>query len=480
MFKLAKEPIDRSALVIIFILSLLMALLISFGKIYSVAPKVEDFSWQSKEIGSHDIAFILTFDRLINHESVVKNLKISPPLLGKFSWAGRRMAFTLDNPIPYGENFQLTLQGATDIHGQKIQPFVGNFKSRDSAFAYIGTIGQERGRLILYDITQKQKVIITPGNLEVSQFKFYSSGDKILFEAAQRGNGIDSARNLDLYRLTLDADIQKPPILELLLDSKEYQNNDFDLSQDGKNIIIERVQRQNASNFNLWSLKDGEKPQSLKIPSGQFMIAPDSQTLAVAQGQGVGILPLTKDAKPLDFLPKFGQILNFSPDGRAAVFINFNQDKKNLSFLRSLYYVNNSGISKELLRLSGSILNCQFNPQSTALYCLLTKVTNEASYQEIPYFVRIDIKTAKITPLITLPSYEDIGLSLSPDGLAILFDQVEVGETGNIKDGLITNAGEKIIDSNLWLLIPPFDSDPQSKSQLQKLPINGVRPQWKP
>ncbi len=476
MLKHIKQPIDRVAVLLIIFLSIIIAVLLISGKVYVIPPKVKDFSWQSKKVGAEDIAFILTFDRLMKHETVFENLQITPPLLGKFSWAGRRLAYTLETPIPYGENYQISLKDATDVQGKAIQPYQSQFKSRDRAFAYVGTRGEERGRLVLYNLTQKEKTILTPSNLEVAEFKFYSQGDRLLFLASDRSKGLDSIRNLKLYRLTLPKDTQTASLLELLLDSKDYQNNEFDLSADGETIVIERVNRKNATEFDLWVLRPEQPPQPLRVPGGQFLIAPDSKTLAIAQGEGVGLLSLQKDAKPLDFLPQFGQILNFSRDGRAAVFINFNRDRNDSKYLRSLYYVNNLGVSKELLKLPGSILNCEFNPQSTSLYCLLTKITSTPEYREIPYFVKIDIDTAKTTPLVTLPDYRDIRLSLSPDGLGILFDQVIIGQTATIIDGLATNAGEHIVDSRLWLLIPSTNSN----SQLQELSIGGVRPQWKP
>jgi len=482
MLKIVKQPIDRTALLMMLLLSLIIVGLIVNSKFYGAGPRVKDFSWQSKTVGSQDTAFILTFDRQMKHESVSENIKISPPLAGKFSWAGRRMAFTLDSPIPYGQNYHFDLEGARDLDDRKMQPYHTQFKSRDSAFAYIGIQGEERGRLILYNITQKIKEIITPADLEVSQFKFYSSGDSILLEATPRNRNIANLRNLNLYQLNLNQDGQKKPVLKLLLDSEDFQNNDFDLSQDGQTIVVERVKRSNANNFALWILKKGHEPEPLKASGGQFMIAPDSQTLAIAQGEGIGLLPLKKDAKPLDFLPQFGQVLNFSRDGRAAAFINFNRDRKDLTFLRSLYYVNKAGVSKELLRLAGSILNCQFNPQATSLYCLVTKEIPSQRAKEIPYFVKIDIDTGKTIPLISLPDYRDISSSLSPDGLVILFDQVVTGEGSSFKDTLLTNAGEEILDSSLWLLIPPLDSQKPSsnQAQLQELPIRGLRPQWQP
>ena len=88
-------------------------------------------------------------------------------------------------------------------------------------------------------------------------------------------------------------------------------------------------------------LKEGEKPKPLNVQGGNFLITPDSQTLAVARGQGIGILPLQPEAKPLDFLSKFGQLLSFSRDGSAAAMVDFNMNDPELRYIRSLFYVNN-------------------------------------------------------------------------------------------------------------------------------------------
>ncbi len=82
--------------------------------------------------------------------------------------------------------------------------------------------------------------------------------------------------------------------VELVLDNKDYQNLKFDLSVDGNIIVVQRVNRQNPSEFGPWLLKMGQPPQPLKgEPGGDFLITPDSNSLAIAQGQGLAILPLT-------------------------------------------------------------------------------------------------------------------------------------------------------------------------------------------
>ncbi|MGK7874010.1 MAG: Ig-like domain-containing protein [Xenococcaceae cyanobacterium] len=507
MTKQFLQPIDKISLPLMLVLSLVIGLLGWGGKtcgtdcFLRTGPRVRDFSWQSKQVGGEDTAFILTFDRPMDRASVEENLVVASeeenlPLPGKISWAGRRLAYTLASPAPYGTNYQVHLRGAReqftaqDDPGQVIKPFFGQFSTRDRAFAYIGSQGDEHGRLILYNLSKERKTILTPPNLVVMDFKFYPKGDRILFSAADRGSGMEGIRALKLYTVKTGvnpnssepADSVNPANeIELVLDNKDYQNNKFDLSQDGQTIVVQRVNRQNTTDFDLWAIEAGAKPERLNTRGGEFLIAPDSQTLAVAQGEGIGILSLESGAEPLDFLPKFGRILSFSRDGSAAAMVNFNTDNPQLRYTRSLFYVNNKDVQKELLSTNGSIIDCQFNPTATHLYCLLTQLLDGEEYREQPYFAEIDLKTSKVVPLMTLSNYRNIEISMAPDGLGILFDQVIAADTPDTEDPLTTNSGEAIVGGRLWLLIPSPDnsSDPR-ESQLEELPLVGFRPQWLP
>ncbi|QYO62503.1 hypothetical protein [Leptolyngbya sp. 7M] len=143
------QPLDRTAIVLILILSLLIGGLLLKGD--RTAAKVRSFSWQDRQVGAEDTAFILAFNRPMEHESVEQNLQINPPLPGKISWAGRRMAYTLTAPAPYGKSFELTLDKARDRFSQaddprtQMQPFSGQFRTRDRAFVYLGVSGEEAG-----------------------------------------------------------------------------------------------------------------------------------------------------------------------------------------------------------------------------------------------------------------------------------------------------------------------------------------------
>lgn len=494
------QALDRAAIALMLILSVLIGLLLWGGE--RTAPRVREFTWQDKQIGAEDTAFILTFSRPMDQSSVEENLRLTPPLPGKISWAGRRMAYTLDTPAPYGNIFQMRLQGARDrfsrsnLSRASIQPFSAQFQSRDRAFTFIGVNGEEQGRLVLYNLTQQKKTILTPPNLVVMDYKSYPLGDRILFAATERTAQPQGLLEQKLYTVTTGIQVQ-PPVqvdgqpgssatpapteavgtIHLVLDSTDYQNLKFDLSADGQIIVVQRVNRKNPADFGPWILRSGETPQPLKgEPGGDFLITPDSSSLAIAQGQGLAILPLQPDAKPLDFLPKFGVVLNFSRDGSLAAMVKFNTDRT-----RSLFLVSNQGTQKELLRTSGSILNAQFDPSKQLLYCLLTElVTQGELYQEKPYLGAIDLKTGKLKPLLLLPNQRDIQVSLAPDGLALLFDQATEGAQDSTNPSqLRSDSGKAIANSRLWLL-PLTPADTTAQPQPEPLPLPGLRPRWLP
>ncbi len=493
------QPLDRVAIALILMLSLLIGLLILLGDV--VKPSVRYFSWQNnKQIGADDISFTLTFSRPMDIKSVEDNLKIVPPLAGKVSWAGRRMVYTLVTPPPYGTNYQVQLQKARDKFSEKegkprvIQPFTGNFRTRDRVLLYIGADKEDVGRLIIYNLTQEQKKVLTPKDLVVLDFKPFPNGDKILFSGrAKESQDLLSAK---LYTVTtgifapLGKQAEAAGRVDIILDNKEYQNLKFDLSPDGQTIVVQRGNKANPGDFGLWFMpaspsSSGEQtpPKRLQSqPGGDFMITPDSKAVAVAQGQGAAILPLQTDAnKPLDFLPQFGLVQAFSKDGSQAVMVKFNTD-----YTRDLFLVTNQGLQKQLLRTTGSIISCQFDTASPTLYCLLTQLLPGEQYQEQPYLVAIDLKTWQQKPLLVLPpAQRNVQMSLSPDGLGLLFDQV-VPQTNSTASSpantLTTDDGQPIATSSLWLmpLLPITDPEAAADIKPEQLPLSGFHPRWLP
>lgn len=506
MFKRATQNLDRTALSLILILSLAIGFLLIKGD--RVSARVRDFTWQERQIGAADSAFILNFSRPMDQASVEQNLQIDPPLPGRFSWAGRRMAYTLNAPIPYGQSFELNLQGARDRFSEpeesrsQIQPFTATFQSRDRAFVYLGVEGEEAGRLVLLNLTRQEQKILTPENLVVMDFKPYPASDRILFSAIERTNERQSLVDQQLYTVTTGIQINPPEsiigepqpdrstpntpsqpagTIELVLDNAEYQNLKFDLSPNGRTIVVQRVNKQNPAEFGLWKLQAGEPAQPIETePGGDFLIAPDSQSLAMSQGQGMAILPLESGADPLDFLPRYGVILSFAQDGTAAAMVRFNRNPENPT--RSLVLVTNQGTEKELLEVDGSLLDAQFDPNNRNIYCLITRRLPGDVYLEQPFLTAVHLDSGEVTDLLQLPIQQDIQMHLAPDGLAVLFDQVISASEDSAAEGILRGRdGKAIASSKLWILPILEDEDGTPlQAQPQEVGVAGLRPRWLP
>ncbi|HBC41182.1 MAG TPA: hypothetical protein DCZ88_04590 [Pseudanabaena sp.] len=491
-FKWFSQPLDRYAIGFVAALSVAIAILLGVGD--RTAPQVRDFSWQGQRIDASNASFVLTFNRPMNRESVERNLKFDPPLAGKISWSSRRMSYTPLAPATYGKIYTIKLENAFDRFanesGKKIaiEPFVGSFRTPNPFFAYIGSQSEEKGRLVLYDVLQKEKRVLTPPNLTVLDFRIYPDRQKILFGAIESAG--QSLLDQKIYLVTTGIDREDHltsalPEIKPILGSDDYQNFKFDLSPDGKNILVQRLSRQQAGRYGLWLIKENQQPRSLdNQPGGDFMFTPDSASVAIAQGEGVAILPLEPQAPPLDFLPRFGTVLNFSRSGTQAATIKFNKD-----YTKSLYLVNNQGIQKELTKINGSILSAQFDPQEKTLYCLLTDVEQDATkniFREKPYIAAIDLDSAQLRRILELPSQREIQFNVAPDGQAILLNSaVTNNDDSNTQpmpedSAKATRIGRTSQVPTQLIVLPINTTDRNKLPQLDVLPMFGTLPKWLP
>jgi hypothetical protein len=516
------STLDRLAMMLMAGLLLVTILVMVLGD--KSSPYVREFSWQNQEIGADDTAFMMRFSRSMDRPQVEsqlyitrlptdqtpsERLPISQILPGKVSWAGKKMLYTPDKPLPYGNSYQLELKGvsAANNQGQPIgrimNPFASQFTVRDRLFAYIGTTGNSQGRLVLNQFAKGGEVLLTPANLSVIDFRFAPKGSGIVYSAIPavgRDNNKPLLDSQQIYRVAIDNRQSIGDPAELILDSKIYQNIKFDLAPDGKNMVVQRINRQNPKDVGIWSisLEPGAVPKKIS-QGGDFLITPDSAAIAVAEGEGVAITPLAPEVKPWDFLPKFGTVLSFANNGQAAAMVKFNND-----FTKSLFLVTNQGIQKELRRINGDFKTAQFSPDGKILYVVteLQPAENttptekavkpgskeavkpvESVKPEMPqtFLIAIDITTATTQPVLTLPQQPGIILSLSPDGRALMFDQVATGKTVAGVKTLMTPDGQAIQQGVIWLLpLPSSFAGFQEKIRPEPLPVAGFYPQWAP
>ncbi|MDJ0846327.1 hypothetical protein [Crocosphaera sp.] len=454
-----------------------------------VPLKVKYFSWEGKKVGVKDKTFTLSFNRSVDTNSVEKNLIIEPPLLGKIAWQGRTLTYTLKDPPIYGTNYQIKLENVNSSYNdENLESFVSLFSTRDRVFAYVGIEGEEKGRLILYNITnlnQPQKTILTPRDLIVTQFKIYPDSEKILFTAFEpniRGKGLDKQ---ELYTVTTGFNIdpskvpsQRAGKLKRILDANGYNNLSFALSKNGKVIVVERINQRNNNDSSLWIITEDNQPIPLGIPGAEFVISPDGKRLAVSQQGGVRIVSLGGDGGTSRIFPNYEKPLGFSDNGENLLLL-----KENIDYTRSLTLIDQAGESKELFKTSYPILDCQFEPrEQKELYCLKTDIIqgDNGQYREEPFLSVVNLEKGTDLPLLALPNYRDVVLSMSPDGVALLFDQVVTTVPQSSSD-LITSSEKAIADGQVWLLpLPDLKETNQSLNiQPQEL-VFGFQPQWLP
>lgn len=476
---------DRLLLGTVALLALVIALVLWWGD--RSLLRVTQFSWEGKKVGVADRAFVLSFNRPVDRASVEKNLEIEPRLPGKMSWSGRNLFYTLTERPIYGINYQIKLQGAKKSYSERPDAtFTSPFSTRDRAFAYIGIAPEERGRLLLFDIAQQKKTILTPADLAVTDYAIYPQGDKVVFSAYELADGSEGMSQQQLYTVTTglefqgSATSQRAGKLEVLLEAKDYENQKFALSENGNTLIVQRKNRRYPSGAELWAIFDGESPTDLNIPGGDFALAPDGKSVAVSQQGGVTVIPLVGEGEEPKFLAGYEKSLGFSPEGSKQLLVKNNPD-----YTRSLVLLEGDGETRELFKSFNPIVSCQFEPREEKfIYCLKTDLvlseTQQGQYQEEPYLSAIDLASGKDFPLLALPNYRDVQMSMSPDGAALLFDQV-IAALPNDPKALVMSKGRAIADGRLWLFTLP--ELPTNQETLEEIPeeLNpGFKPQWLP
>ncbi len=446
---------------------------------------VVQYSWRNTNIGAQTQGLTMTFNHPVNQGTIEQGLSIDPPLLGKTSWQGRRWFYTLEEIPRYGTNYQLTLPLPAMVKGGTNQTFTSVITSRARALVYIGVSNEERGRLILYDITnpqQPQKIILTPRDLTVRQFQIYPQGDRLIFTATD-----PTRRNAQQNLFTVTTGINNlntqtkilPGKIERLLENQDYDNQRVALARNGQMLVLGRQNAQNPADAGLWVLPQGESPRPLGLNAEQFIVGPNGDFLAVGQEGGVGLIPLNTEAGASQFLRGMDKALDFSPNGNELLLTQQNED---LSYSLLIYDLKNR-TQREILRGAYPLLTCRFDPrsQSTA-YCLKEDFVQREgeAVQSEPYLAVINLSNGQTLPLLALPNYPEVDLTIAPDGLALLFDQVATATPVSPND-LLTSSKMSIVDGRVWLL--PLPSNPNQETEADPDPQEltpGYAPQWMP
>ncbi len=472
---------DQIVLVCLFCLTCLVVSLWGLGD--RTLTHIKAFNWEGRQIGVSDRQLQLSFNQAIDPAVVTENFTIEPPLSGRWSWVGKNFFYTLDEQPIYGQDYQLRLTESS-IEGPTFEPFLSRIRSRDRAFAYIGTEDTDRGRLILYNFTQQQKSILTPADLIVLNFDVYPDGDRLLFSALpRRGNAQAQLGDQQLYTVTTGLNFQGSEAetipagqIQPILNAEDYQNGPFQLADNGDHIIIQRTSREDPRDRGLWAIERNATPRALGVLADEFLLAPNGDVVAVSQRQQLSLVPLRRNSGAVQTKEEFTKLLAFSPDQSQQVAL------REENGVYSLHRLNPQGEATEILRTLTPIVDCRFEPRAAELlYCLkIDQNQTMGQVTEEPFLSAINLNTGEETALLALPNYRDVKLSVAADGVALLFDQVVTTQPTPTSD-LLTNDGLAVEGGRLWILaLPELSND----AALQPVPpeslMPGYQPQWIP
>ncbi|MFM7578506.1 MAG: hypothetical protein ACKO5Q_16420, partial [Microcystaceae cyanobacterium] len=150
----AVNRFEGAALLAIVLLGGLISFELLWGRPASL--RVNYTNWQNKKIGAQDRILSLGFNQPIVGQGLSQIWKMSPTLAGRLSWRGKRLFYSLADTPRYGVNYQIRLQPSQG--GAGLENFTSLVSARNRSFFYIGTDGEERGRVILFDLTDPQKL----------------------------------------------------------------------------------------------------------------------------------------------------------------------------------------------------------------------------------------------------------------------------------------------------------------------------------
>ena len=142
-----------------------------------------------------------------------------------------------------------------------------------------------------------------------------------------------------------------------------------------------------------------------------------------------------------------------------------------------------------MARVTGAVLDAQFDPTHRFLYILASELIMDGSikgdtdgepYLEQPLLMVFDRESQDLTKLLLLPQQQRIHMSLAPDGLSLLLD-LDSNSLGTAElDPLQENT-----EQPMWL-IPLFEDAQQRLTAMPQVlstdpfPFRGIQATWLP
>lgn len=397
-------------------------------------PRVVDTNLKNEILPLTTNQIVLTFNRNMDHTSVESNFSISPKMEGKFSWIGKKMAFSFKDSLSTNQKINIELKGAQDELGNPMQSYKKSYQTQSQTLYFIGTDEGQKDRVVGFDLDQKKSSVLSPENLIVKDFRVHPNQDLIYLLGYKKG--ADESRN-NLYELDTENGN-----LKVLVDGQREYIFAFELSPDGKILLVRKgsVNPYDQSSLvdagSLWTYDISHQKWKAfwnkDLYGSEFYFSPDSNYLVGRMITGdITILPVTEDPDKVVYLENYAGNYNLSPDGRQLVFVDFPDPfSPNDLLLR-----NNDGTTQTLVEKGGQIQFPIFNKNGDRIYFLMSKVTDDFEETGLlsisPFHLyTYDLEEKKLIQLTDEEQYFEGFFHLSSDGKWVAFERYNAGQTG--------------------------------------------------
>lgn len=442
-------------------------------------PALTSTSIQRTPVAVRTAQISFLFNRPMDRASVASGFTMSPSVPGTFSWSGQRVVYTFSAPLAYDRQYTVAIHNARDADGKAMAPAELHFATTPRTLAYIGTEKDELRRVVLLQVQNGIRTILTPTDLQVTAIYPHPDGLHILFMAGHGDTIAKLTDSQELYSINRDgSDLRK------LADSTQYRNGTLSMSPDGSLLALERwpmdAARLAPGKQALWISgfpQTDWQPFWRQDASGPAFFTPDGASLlAWTLRDGFFLAPLVQNTGPTEILGTFMSAFGFSSTAARAVFTEYEADDL-LHNLNHIVVVESGGKRTLIAQNKGTIAEPVLTHAGDAvLYLLLRREDNTKPLPPFHLYAS-SLATDSSTQLTNDPAFSEESFSLSPDDQYVAFERYGALDPQNIGADYRADHEQTtgiFADASLWLL------DLHEQGAPVYLSTHGRSPVWLP
>lgn len=329
-------------------LLLLIVLIIGIGD--NTYLKIKNTNLSPSTIQVSTDQFYFEFNKEVDRNLVEDNFKVTPTLQGEFSWIGKKMAYTLSEPLSYNQKYTVQILPFKNQKSSsyEFKGFSSNFSTEPRQVLYLDTSNQN-SILTKYSFVTQKSTPLTPKEFFVLKYIPAKELNKIFFLATNKSDLLPDQDYFltdlqQLYELNLESGKVK-----LLTTQKNFINFDFDYSEVQNRLILSGA-KVSADNIiqdkGLW-IANANRPNFVRfwfktIDGDQVNFSPDGNSV-VGYNQDLGFLiaPVKPNIDAIVELGSHQKFYNFTQDLSASAFTTYKQNLDDINNFITLIFPGN-------------------------------------------------------------------------------------------------------------------------------------------